>query len=272
MKQGWTSTAYMGAGTEIAPFLRTARLDQRFSYLLYLPKGFRTNSPERPRLLAAIHDTYRDMYSLRHHFKTFADQTNTAVLLPVFPTGVTDREELHSYKFMFVQGIRFDLILKDMVDEVRETFDFKSELLLYGFSGGAQFAHRYLYLHPENICSAVIVSPGRITYLDPEEDYYCGIRNFEAVFGKKVDLSALRKTKILLMVGSNDTEVIDYAAEGDTAPAIEKFGKNRLERVRALYQNYLDYGLKVQMKELPNISHEADKAIPLAAEFFAQRL
>lgn len=174
-----------------------------------------------PRLLVAIHDTYRDMYSLRHQLIEFADQTNTAVLLPVFPTGISDREDLHSYKFVIAPGIRFDLVVKDMIEEVQETFHFKNEILLYGFSGGAQFAYRYLYLHPENIRSAAIAAPGRITFLDSEEDYYCGTRDFQKVFGQEIDMFQLKKVRILLMVGSDDTEVIDYAAEGDIATVIE---------------------------------------------------
>ena len=243
-------------------------MDQRFSYLLYLPRGLKADSIERPRLLVAVHDTFRDMYQLRHQFKEFANQTNTVVLLPVFPCGIEDREDLHNYKFILYHGIRFDLILKDMIEEVRECFRLTDQILMYGFSGGAQFIHRYLYLHPENISDAVIVAPGRITFLDPEEDYYCGIHDFEKFFGQSFNMTALKKIRVLLMVGTDDTEEIDYAAEGDFAPAIGKFGKNRLERVRALFENYRENGMDAYLKELPGISHEAEKAVSSAISFY----
>lgn len=265
----WFNTSLMGAGTKMAPLLHACRLDQRFSYYVYLPKGFHPVNKPAEHLLVVIHGTFRDAQNTRDSFISFAEKTNTVVLAPLFPTGIIDPEDLHNYKFIKYHNIRFDQIVLDMMDEVTETFRIPAEkVMLYGFSGGGQFVHRFLYLHPERLEAVVIGSPGRVTYLDKEEGWYSGIRDFEEQFGKPIDFEALKQPKILLFVGGNDTESIDMSDDASNSEAMDKYGSNRLERLEALYKNYQEYGMNAEYRVVPGVSHEEEKVTAIAAEFF----
>jgi poly(3-hydroxybutyrate) depolymerase len=273
MDWNWKNTALMGAGTKKAPILRACRIDQRFSYYLYIPRGFIPENTANYRIASVIHGTLRNAEKLRDAFIDFANETNTLILAPLFPCGIIDREDIHNYKFIKFHDIRFDHVLLDMVDDVRETFGIVEEkFLLHGFSGGGQFAHRMFYLHPDRLAAVSVGAPGRATYLDKEEDWYTGIRDFEVQFRKPIDLVALKKVSVLLLAGSEDTESVDYTEDVSFSESSKKYGDNRLERIRALLQNYLEHGLNARLEEVPGLGHEGLRMVPQVTAFFKQVL
>ena len=273
MDWNWKNTALMGAGTTKAPLLRACRVDQRFSYYLYLPKGFQPEKKSEYQIAVVVHGTTRNAEKLMERFVDFADETNTLILAPLFPTGIIDRQDIHNYKFIKFYDIRFDLVLLDMVDDVRETFGIAQEkFLLHGFSGGGQFVHRMLYLHPERLLCAVVGAPGRATYLDNSEDWYAGIRDFEVQFGKPIDMQALKQVPVLLLIGAEDTQPINYSNDKTFTEASQKHGDSRVARLRALYQNYQQHGMDVRLEEVPGLKHEGLKMTPQAAAFFKEVL
>ncbi|MBW7573206.1 alpha/beta hydrolase family protein [Caproiciproducens faecalis] len=203
----------------------------------------------------------------------FADSTFTAILAPLFPCGIIDRQDIHNYKFIKFHDIRFDFLLLDMVDEVTETFGIIGDkFLLHGFSGGGQFTNRFYYLHPERLLAVSIGSPGRPTYLDENEEWYTGIKNFETIFDKKLDFEMLKKVPVLISVGLQDTEKIDYSEESDNFKSILQHGENRLERTRNLYQNFLAHDINVQLMEIDGASHEPAKVLDGVKQFFSKIL
>lgn len=267
MEFNWINTAYYAAGSKIGPLVRACRMDARFPYFLYLPRGTTPKNASQCNLAVVVHGTYRDAERLKNAFADFADRTNTIILAPLFPCGVVDRQDIHNYKFIRFHEIRFDHILLDMVDDVRESFGIEQEkFLLYGFSGGGQFTHRMLYLHPERLQAVVIGAPGRATYLQ-DECWPDGIRDFAKVFGKEICFENLKKVPVLLMVGSNDTEVIDYSADATASEGLSKNGSNRLERVRALKENYAEHDIQTKLIEVPGAAHEEDKMLKDAQAF-----
>lgn len=87
MEFNWTNTAIMGAGTKKAPLPRASRLDARFSYFAYLPKGFTLENGHRYALLVLIHGTTRNAEKMKEMFMDFADETETVLLAPFSPAG-----------------------------------------------------------------------------------------------------------------------------------------------------------------------------------------
>ena len=67
---------------------------------------------------------------------------------------------------------------------------------MFGHSGGGQFTNRFLFAHPERLKAVSIGAPGRPTFLNFEEDYFWGVRDFEKYFDKKLDLEAVRKIPV----------------------------------------------------------------------------
>jgi poly(3-hydroxybutyrate) depolymerase len=273
MDWNWKNTALLGAGTTKAPILRACRMDQRFSYYLYIPRGFKPEHAADYQIAALIHGTTRNAEKLRDSFTGFADETNTLLLVPLFPAGIIDRGDIHNYKFIKFHDIRFDYILLDMVDEVRETFGItRDKFLLHGFSGGGQFSHRIFYLHPERLAAVSAGAPGRATYLDASENWYTGIGDFEEQFGKPLDTEALKKVPVLLLIGGEDTGAVDYSGDATFTEAAAKYGRSRIERIQALLRNYLDYGLNVRLEQVPGVGHEGLKLVPYITAFFKQVL
>lgn len=169
-----------------------------------------------------------------------------------------DREDIHNYKFIKYKDIDFGRIVEDMIQDVTEAFhlDPNRTVLMSGFSGGGQFVHRFMYRYPKLLTAAAVGAPGRITYLDREESWPCGIGNWEEVFGAPLDTEALKQVKVCLLAGAEDVEKIDYEGDHSFDPAMYKYGKTRVERLKALQENYQKEGLKSTLKLIPGAGHD----------------
>src|ERR1700712_1870232 len=98
------------------PFF-ASRHDQRFSYALYVPKDHTPTAAPLP-LVVVQHGTGRSAELYRDQWKEFAIEHRCVILAPLFPAGIVEQRELHSFKFLEYQGIRFDEELLHTVDEV----------------------------------------------------------------------------------------------------------------------------------------------------------
>lgn len=246
-----------------------AECDQRFSYCMYLPEHRPAGS--RPRLIVLVHGTERGNAHYRDAFAEFGEEHNCAVLAPLFPAGIDEPGELHNYKFIEYHGIRYDHVLLRIVDEVAERYDLDADrFLLHGFSGGGQFTHRFLYLHPNRLAAASIGAPGRITQLDDDLPWWLGTGGFEERFGQPVDLDPLRRVAVQMVVGARDVETweIDNPGHTNWMDGVERTGATRIERLRTLRQNYLDNGVGVRFDLVPDVAHHGDGVLPAVRDFF----
>ena len=247
------------------------KLDPRFSYCLYVPPDFDAD-PDGHELIVAVHGTGRTMPAYRDGFAAFARYNKCVVLAPLFPVGVRGDDYPDGFKYLIEGDIRCDHVLLAMVAEtgarLGRTFD---AFMMFGFSGGGHFAHRFFYLHPERLIAVAIGSPGAVTLIDPTRDYWVGTRNFEAVFGAKLDLEAMRRVKVQLVVGAADIETweINYQpGSRNYMPGINDTGRTRIERNTALRRNFEEHGLDVRQDILPNVPHDGTKALPAVQDFF----
>src|SRR5262245_66598595 len=75
------------------------------------------------------------------------------------------------------KGNRVDLLLNKLVSEVASLSGADATRIhLFGFSGGAQFVHRYTMVHPARVAAAVVTSSGWYTFPDARERYPYAIR------------------------------------------------------------------------------------------------
>lgn len=147
-----------------------SNVDPRIPYALYIPEEA-YNDPARTRklpLLVYIHGTRRDTSALQGSLIPFADTTQCAILAPLFPVGLDHPHDLSSYKFLNAKSYRSDLVLLSIVKEVSKRWQHikTDKFFLMGFSGGGQFAHRFLYVHPERLLGISVGAPGNVTMLD----------------------------------------------------------------------------------------------------------
>ncbi|GAB5467541.1 MAG: hypothetical protein Kilf2KO_05710 [Rhodospirillales bacterium] len=264
-------------GLTVYDFGRTTayacRMDQRFSYCLYVPSGYRVDATERYGLAVVVHGTERGMAAYRDRFADFAEANDCIVLAPLFPVGITAPYELSSYKLLRAGDLHYDAVLLSMVEEVAARYRLRSDrFLLYGFSGGGHFSHRFFYLHPERLQGVSIGAPGVVTLLDETRDFWVGLRDFEQRFGKPLDLEALRRVPVQMVIGAEDRETWEITITPDDPwwmEGADLAGANRQDRMRALKASFEAEGIAVRHDLVPGAGHDGSAVVEPVKAFFA---
>ncbi len=200
-----------------------------------------------------------------------AERTCSIVVAPLFPVAITDDDEFHNYIFLRHGDLRYDLILLAMVDEVAARFAVPADRLwLAGFSGGGQFALRFMYLHAARLQAVSIGAPGIVNTLDNERDWPIGVRGMERIFGRTPQLNAMRKLAVQVVIGACDISSDIVIAPGDTlyAEGVNDSGVNRLERATFLSSLLRDAGIDVSFSVVPGAGHLASDVQPEVDAFF----
>jgi pimeloyl-ACP methyl ester carboxylesterase len=253
-----------------ATTLIASQVDQRFSYVLYIPDR-REGDPGRYPLVVIQHGTGRNAVGYRDAMIDFAEQERVVVLAPLFPAGITDPDDLHSFKFLSAEGIRYDLVVLGMVDEVARRAPIVTEkFLLHGFSGGGQFAHRFLYVHPDRLRAVSIGAPGRLTLLDDSTPWWLGTEDFAEVFGAAPDIEAIRRVPVQLVVGDQDVDESEINNQYDSnwVPGLDKQGRTRIERLRTLERNFAGHGIETRFDLVAGVEHEGEQVLGHVCDFF----
>lgn len=234
--------------------LWACRKDPRFSYYVYIPEDILEEDSElHYQVLVVIHGTTRVIEDARYDYREFADKNHFAIVAPLFPAGVIVPDEMNGYKALREGEVCYDELLLTMLDELHEKFPNidVDKFYMAGHSGGGQYVQRFMYLHPERLNAVSISAPGRPTYLNKEEDFFWGIRNFEEIFGKAVDTEALKNIRVQVMVGELDVKFLSESP----------YGTNRMERNKALYENYLENGIDTSFAIVQGVGHfDGDQA------------
>jgi pimeloyl-ACP methyl ester carboxylesterase len=247
-----------------------ARLDQRCSYCVYSPPRTSENAVLN-NLLVYIHGEGRRFQLILNALRTLGNASGYMIVCPLFPANILRDGNIEGYKYLREGDLRYDEVMIDIVSEVRSAFDFvKPRFLLGGFSGGAQFAHRFLYLYPEMLEAVSIAAPGSVTLLDESLQWWPGIGSMERVFGRHIDLEALKQVDIQLVIGDADKKggaparasSIYWSDEWHVA------GKDRVERLKSLHNSYLNQGLRAELDIVPGTSHNFLGLLPSITDFF----
>jgi len=253
--------------------------DQRFSYALHVPQGYRTTSSSIQKfdVIVAVHGSNRPAMAYRDGFADLARKLGCFVLAPLFPIGIIEPGDVDNYKYIAFRGLRYDLILLSMMAEVEARYGVAFQrIALHGFSGGGQFVHRFYYLHPERLAAVSIGAPGKVTLLDDTRPWWVGTADVQQRFGSKIDLNALRAVKVQLVIGANDVDDREIRVEEGSRNWMEganEAGRNRLERIQTLHGCLRDHRIDAHLDIVPGVAHAGRGAILLrAAEFFDETL
>ncbi|TKT77422.1 hydrolase [Aquamicrobium sp. LC103] len=253
-----------------------SRFDKRFAYCAYVPQDYDEDGHESYPLAVIVHGTERGMLAYRDAFADFAEDNGVIVLCPLFPANICFPGDLSSYKMLRAGDLHYDAVLLDMVEEMRERYRIAGDrVLMYGFSGGGHFTHRFLYLHPERLLAASIGAPGVVTLLDFDHDFWVGVRDFEIVFGKKLDLDAIRRVPAQMVIGGADLETWEIAITPKDAwwmPGADLAGATRIDRIRSLKRSLENQGMSVRLDVVPGVAHDDRELFPQVKDFFKKAL
>ena len=205
---------------------------------VYIPKNVDADEPP----LIAIHGIRREAESMIKHLKK-ASNGKRVIIVPIF-----SQQEWPKYQQAIRRG-RADIALIRLFEQLHiEGIVTLREFALFGFSGGAQFAHRFAMLYPEKIVSLCICAAGWYTF--PEE------RPFPFGYGNFVVEDKLRlflKIPTVVCVGADDT-VIDNNTRS-CATVNSQQGETRFERAVRYVYAYKEKAKTLNVK--PNIRFQA---------------
>ncbi len=265
--------------------------DRRVSYALYVPEAHYNpdpsrypGGPARLPLLVDVHGTTRVVTGVYEGLRGLADSAPCAVLAPLFPAGVEGPQDLDSYKVLRSRTLRADLALLAALDEVAWRWPGidAGRVYMAGFSGGGQFAHRFLYLYPERLAAVSVGAPGRVTSLDPARAWPQGVADVAALFdGRAVDRDRVARVPIQLVVGAEDTEphgspefwrwlaklrngTEDGGGGGTDLPDMDQ---SRLKTLQDLQAAWKEEGIDARLDVVPGMKHEAAKARDTVLDF-----
>lgn len=248
------------------------KADPRFQYCLYVPPA--VGDGAKVELLVAVHGSSRTSFlEFRDGFAEFGRWNGVAILCPIFPAGVLGDGASSGYKYMQEGDIRYDEVLLAMVGEVAAKYrqDW-SRFAMFGFSGGGHFTHRFAILHPEKLWAACIGSPGSVTLLDPERDWWVGIRDLEPRFGIRFDREALARVPVQMLVGEADLETWEITHKPGGRYWMEganDAGRTRPERLKSLAASFGKAGVTVKLEVVPGVSHDRMKVLGRVKDFLA---
>lgn len=191
----------------------------------------RPAQPSAAPPVVAVHGLNREVERMADLLAARADATGRTVVLPVFDLDNWRRFQRAAC------AQRSDWGLLALLRILRKDRWIGAEAPdLSGFSGGAQFAHRFAWLYPTQVGRLCLVAPGWWTFPDTSGPYPFGIKSGGAgpaatTFRLAANLPQFLDREIDVRVGALDVEQ-DQNLRQDSAIMAQQ-GANRVERAQA---------------------------------------
>lgn len=207
-----------------AVVVRTLPGDPPLTYHLYVPRSGGQGAP----LFVDVHGNGRGVAQHASLFAPFAERAGAVLLTPLFPA---DRFPDFQRLGRAGRGARADLALQRLIADVGALTGARTDkLYLSGYSGGAQFVHRYTMAYPQQVARFVAGAAGWYTFPDPALEFPSGIRSTPDLPGLVFDPERFLRVPGCVLVGDRD---INRDPDLNQRPEVDaQQGLNRLERGR----------------------------------------
>lgn len=221
-------------------------------------------SDQRP--LLAIHGISRNAHELTAAFASAAEATGRIVVIPHFAA-----EKWPIYQ-RITRRARPDTSLLSLLATLRAMDKvFEGPIDLFGYSGGAQLAHRFAMLYPETAGDLHLGAAGWYTFPDADVAYPYGCADADEKSARwsrrmRCALPHFLQRRITVYAGSKD---IERDAALRTNPMVDRLqGTHRMERaeryVNALNEQQLRLGLSATSRL--NVLADCDHSFSACAE------
>jgi poly(3-hydroxybutyrate) depolymerase len=179
-------------------------------------------------LAVCVHGYTRQPLDQLRAFAPLAARLGFALALPLFD----DRHHRRYQQLLHPRrGTRSDLALLSTLDAAADRHGIDaSRLFLFGYSGGAQFVHRFAMCHPQRTAALAIGAAGWYTWPDTQHDWPLGLADAQARLGSPVDLERFLRLPMALWVGERDTDADEHLRDEPQLASLQ--GMHRLERAR----------------------------------------
>ena len=219
-------------------------------------------NPDPDRVLVLVHGISRQPSFMLRCLADRADELDYTLIAPVFNhRSYSDYQRLGRDG----RGERADLAFRTMLMDAAVCLGLQGAVHLMGFSGGAQFAHRFVYAHPGVVRSLTLAAAGWYTAPDGRVRFPYGTAPNRRLPDLNFDIHNLLQTPSLTIVGERDT-VRDSTVR--RSPRLDKRqGPNRLARARWFHRRLKKlaaaegYGRRHRFCELPRTAHDFGEAV-----------
>ncbi|MBF9152355.1 hypothetical protein [Novosphingobium jiangmenense] len=244
------------------PQFLTSAACERHQYYAVVPDTLRKDAVP----LVVVHGISRNAAELALRFGERAHLEGVPVIAPLFERGT-----FGMYQQVVDQAgaLPCDAALAGILADAAGRFGFDaSQVDLFGFSGGAQFAHRYALLHPPRVRHCVAAAAGWYTMPDFATAWPLGL----AGAPHPIDRPALARVRFDVVVGALDRQQ-DKALR--RSPEIDDVqGSHRLQRARRWHRAMRKAGFQGSLQVIPDLSHAFGDAVhlgivPLAFQLLA---
>jgi dienelactone hydrolase len=228
-----------------------------FQYLARVPA-----SPDPARVLVAVHGISRNAPFIVRALAEAAEAHSYTILAPVFSQRTYgDYQRLGREG----RGARADLAFHQMLADARDWLGVGRRIDLFGFSGGAQFAHRLVYANPGLARSLVLAAAGWYTAPDPGEKFPYGTARTRRLPGLRFNARGLAETPTLILVGEVDSERDEALRRSARIDRTQ--GRDRIARARWFRRELerLRPAVAPRFELLPNTSHDFGEAVSRGA-------
>lgn len=220
---------------------------------VFVPASLKPSEPAQ--LLMAFHGMGGNGQDMCDKMITFAEQNNVVVIAPTFSYN----PDYTNIDVIRTEDIQITASINEIVTDFEQTshIQLKDHYLLYGFSRGAQIAHRFATLYPERVLGVAVLAAG--TYTLPFSNnpatnaplpWPYGVADLQTYTGKQFDETDFLKLHFWLEVGDQDTDPKGISRAWD-----KLLGTTRLERSKNYYQALKQAGVDVHWNLIPNTGH-----------------
>lgn len=199
---------------------RRLACNPRTRYLRFMP---REPDAARPPLVC-VHGISRHARDHLEAFVPWAEQTGTQLLAPLY-----DRRRYRGYQRLRSSNRHLDAA--GALDAILEEAVGDRRCLLYGFSGGAQFAHRYALVRPERVAALALAAAGWYTFPSFAASFPYGLAAGRLPSSLSIRYGAFLRLPKCVLVGDRDVER-DPSLRSNRRLDSEQ-GDNRLARATA---------------------------------------
>ena len=174
--------------------------DDAFEYLAYVP----TTARRGARILVTVHGISRNARQHMRLMLPLAERYGVVLMAPRFP-----RARFPAYQQLkpSADGRRPDTLVRKAARELAELSGARHRrLYLFGYSGGAQFVHRFVMRRPERVAAYALGAAGWYTFPDEARGFPYGLRRERETGMGGFDADAFLQVPGLVLVGERDIQ------------------------------------------------------------------
>lgn len=224
---------------------------EQMSYYYFAPKTVSS-------VLILVHGISRNAKDIIKAFKPLAEKNHVLLIAPIFKKGFAkDYQRLGRNG----KGPRSDYQLMGIIKDCKSLTKLQfNKFNLFGFSAGAQFAHRFAFAHPTLVEKVALVAAGWYTLPTNHLAYPWGLKLKNEFNDITFTPKRFLRINYRVYIGDKDNKRDTSLNKNSTID--ETQGLNRLERasswIELMQLQIQKHGINnnIELEVLPNASHD----------------